>query len=97
MPKKLAQVSRFGTPVTAAVINCLIVGVFLAVALLAGADPILTLFAPFSALGTAAFMAILFLTSVSIVVFFAKNDDEHSRWVTVVAPVASIIAFGYVG
>lgn len=97
MPKKLAQVSRFGTPVTAAVINCLIVGLFLTVALLAGADPILNLFAPFSALGTAAFMAILFLTSVSIVVFFARHDDEHSRWVTVVAPVASILAFGYVG
>lgn len=97
MPKKLAQVSRLGTPVAAAVINCLIVGLFLTVALLAGADPILNLFAPFSALGTAAFMAILFLTSVSIVVFFATHDDEHSRWVTVVAPVASIIAFGYVG
>ena len=97
MPRKLAQVSRFGTPVTAAVINCLIVGVFLTVALLAGVDPIVTLFAWFSALGTAAFMAILFLTSVSIVVFFAKNDDEHSRWVTVVAPVASILTFGYVG
>lgn len=97
MPRKLAQVSRFGTPVTAAVINCLIVGVFLAVAILAGADPILNLFAPFSALATAAFMAILFLTSVSIVVFFARHGDEHSRWVTVVAPVASIVAFGYVG
>ena len=97
MPKKLARVSRFGTPVTAAVINCLVVGVFLTVALLAGADPIVTLFAWFSALGTAAFMAILFLTSVSIVVFFARNGDEHSRWVTVVAPVASILAFGYVG
>ena len=97
MPKKLSQVSRGGTPVTAAVINCMIVGVFLTVALLAGADPILTLFAWFSALGTAAFMSILFLTSVSIVVFFAGNEDEHSRWVTVVAPVASILAFGYVG
>ena len=97
LPKRLAQVSRFGTPVTAAVINCLIVGVFLTVALLAGVDPIVTLFAWFSALGTAAFMAILFLTSVSIVVFFAKHDDEHSRWVTVVAPVASILTFGYVG
>ena len=97
MPRTLAQVSRFGTPVTAAVINCLVVGLFLTVALLAGADPILNLFAPFSALATAAFMAILFVTSVSIVTFFAKNEDEHSRWVTVVAPVASIFAFGYVG
>jgi hypothetical protein len=79
------------------VINCLIVGVFLAVALLARVDPVVTLFAPFSALGTAAFMAILFLTSVSIVVFFARNDDEHSLWVTVVAPLASILVFGYVG
>ena len=39
----------------------------------------------------------MFLTSVSIVIFFVRNDDEDSRWVTVVAPVASIIAFGYVG
>jgi amino acid transporter len=97
MPRRLAHVSRFGTPVTAAVVNCVIVGVFLAVALLAGADPIVTLFAWFSALGTAAFMAILFLTSVAVVVFFAKTEHDHSRWVTVIAPVASIVAFGYVG
>lgn len=99
MPKKLAQVSRFGTPATAAVINCLIVGASLAAALFMGADPILNLFAPFSALGTAAFMAILFVTSVSIVVFFTRNrlEHEHSRLVTIAAPVASIVAFGYVG
>ena len=97
LPATLSRVSRFGTPVTSAIINCVFIGVVLAVALLAGADPILTMFAWFSALGTAAFMSILFLTSIAIVVFFQRHGDEHSIWVTVVAPGASIIAFAYVG
>lgn len=50
MPKKFAEVSRFGTPVTAAIINCAVVGVFLAAALIGGADPIVTMFAWFSGL-----------------------------------------------
>jgi amino acid transporter len=97
MPRRLSTVSKFGTPVTAAVINCVIVGVFLSGALVAGADPIVTMFAWFSALATAAFMAILILTSVAIVVFFRKHDDVHNPWVTIIAPVASTLAFAYVG
>lgn len=97
LPNKFAEVSRFGTPVTAAIINCGVVGICLAVALIGGADPIVTMFAWFSGLGTAAFMAILLLTSVAVVVFFASIGDEHNRLVTVVAPIASILAFAYVG
>jgi amino acid transporter len=97
MPRKFADVSQFGTPATAAIINCVVIGGLLVVALAGGADPILTMFAWFSGLGTAAFMAILLLTSVAIVVFFAKNGDEHSPWGTAIAPGASIVAFAYVG
>lgn len=97
LPRRMSQVSRFGTPVTAALINCILVGVILAVALLGGADPIATMFAWFSALGTAAFMAILLLTSVAIVVFFRRTQAENNIWVTLLAPSLSILAFTYVG
>ena len=97
LPTQFSTVTDKGAPAAAGIANGVIVGMVLGVSLLAGADPIVTLFAWFSALGTAAFMAILILASVSIVAFFARNAVESNRWVTVVAPVLSIVAFSYVG
>lgn len=96
LPAQFSAVTPKGAPASAGIANGLIVGVVLGVSLIAGADPIVTLFAWFSALGTAAFMSILLLASVSIVAFFARNTNETNRWVTVVAPVLSIAAFSYV-
>lgn len=55
------------------------------------------MFAWFSALGTAAFISILVLTSVAVVAFFLRQGTPDGWWACVVAPVLSVVAFSYVG
>ena len=65
--------------------------------LLAGADPIATVFAWFVALGTAGFISILLLTSAAVLVYFARAGIRDNLWVTVIAPALSFLAFAVVG
>ena len=71
--------------------------VIISVFLLAGADPITTVFAWFVALGTAGFISILLVTSAAIVVYFARSGTRDNIWVTVIAPILSFLAFIVVG
>ena len=97
LPAGLAKVSKQGSPATAAMINGVAVGIVIVIFLLSGADPVTTVFAWFSALGTAAFITILILTSVAIVVFFLRGKDRSNPWATKIAPVLSVLVFAYVG
>jgi len=97
LPTGLSAVSGRGTPATAAIVNSVTIAVLVGAFLLAGADPITVVFAWFSALGSASFIAILVLTSVAVVAFFVRNGVVDNLWVTVIAPVLSIAAFAYVG
>ncbi len=98
LPDRLATVSRRRrSPATAALANSVTVAVIVSAFLLAGADPITVVFAWFSALGSATFIAILLLTSVAVVAFFLRNRLVDDIWTTVIAPVLSIAAFVYVG
>ncbi|MGY1631105.1 APC family permease [Geodermatophilus sp. SYSU D01186] len=97
LPRGLAAVSRRGSPGTAALVNSATVAVVISAFLLGGADPITVVFAWFSALGSASFIAILLLTSVAVVAFFLRHRLVDDVWQTVVAPVLSIAAFAYAG
>jgi amino acid transporter len=97
LPGALSAVSGRGSPSRAAVVNSTTVAVIISCFLLAGADPVTTVFAWFSALGSASFIAILLLTSIAVVTFFLRNRLVDNLWVTVIAPVLSIAAFTYVG
>jgi amino acid transporter len=97
LPARLGTATRTsGTPTVAA----LCVGALLAVVLagfqLAGADPIAVTFSWLLSLGTVALIAILILTSVAVMAFFARTKLEKSPWVTVIGPGLSIAGFGYV-
>ena len=85
-----------GTPATAA----LMVGIGLAVVLagftLAGADPITVTFSWLLSLGTVSLIAILILTSASIIAFFARTRVETSIWTTRIAPAVALLGFGVV-
>ncbi|MFD1376681.1 APC family permease [Micrococcus antarcticus] len=97
LPAQLATTSGRGTPALAALVNG--IGIFLVVSvfLAFGADPITTVFAWLVALGTAGFITILVLTSIAIIVFFARQKTRDNRWVTTIAPVLSCIAFILIG
>jgi amino acid transporter len=96
LPAGLSAVTRRGTPRTATVTNSVTVALLVSAFLLGGADPVTVVFAWFSALGSASFIAILLLTSVAVVTFFLRNKLVDNLWVTVIAPVLSIVAFTYV-
>lgn len=96
LPRVLEKTNKGGTPALASVVNGVVVGVILAVFLLAGADAWNVVYLWFSALGTVGFITILVLTSISVVVFFPKHKIKANPWVTVVAPVVSLLAFLYV-
>jgi amino acid transporter len=97
LPAKLSSVSKTGAPHFAGLINGLVLLAIISIFLLAGADPITTVFAWFVALGTAGFITILLVTSAAIVVFFARNHIRDNLWVTVIAPSLSFLAFIVIG
>lgn len=97
LPAKLSSVSKSGAPSFAGLVNAVAVLAVITAFLLAGADPITTVFSWFVALGTAGFITILLLTSAAIVVFFARNHIRDNLWVTVIAPSLSFLAFNVIG
>lgn len=77
-------------------LGVLAVAFFVIAAAVLGADPIGTVFAWLVALGTAGFITILILTSVAIIVHFARQKTRDI-WVTSIAPVLSCLAFLLIG
>lgn len=96
LPRRLSVVTSTGSPYVAALISSGAVAVVITAFLLAGADPIGVVFAWFTALGTAAFISILILTSLAIVVFFARRSSDDV-WGEIAAPSLSILLLAYVG
>lgn len=95
LPKALERTNKKGSPTVGSIVNAIVILVILAGFLLAGMDA-WTVFFWFSALGTAGFITILLLTSVAIVVYFVRPKNRGNVFVTIVAPVLSVIAFIYV-
>jgi amino acid transporter len=93
LPAKLSSVSNSGAPSLAGLVNSLVVLAVISAFLLAGADPLATVFAWFVALGTAGFISILLLTSAAILAYFAKSRIRDNLWVTIIAPALSLLAF----
>jgi amino acid transporter len=97
LPAKLSSVSKSGAPSFAGLINAVIVAAIISAFLLAGADPITTVFAWFVALGTAGFITILLVASAAIFVFFLRNGIRDNIWVTAIAPALSFLSFVVIG
>ena len=96
LPARLGTASLKGTPTVAALCVGALLAVVLAAFQLAGADPIAVTFSWLLSLGTVALIAILILTSVAVMAFFARTKLEKSPLVTMIGPGLSIAGFGYV-
>ncbi|QJY49985.1 APC family permease [Pseudonocardia broussonetiae] len=96
LPRRLSGTTSTGSPHVAALVNSGAVAAVITAFLLAGADPIGVVFAWFTALGTAAFISVLILTSLAIVVFFARRTPDDV-WGEIAAPSLSILLLAYVG
>lgn len=58
-----------------------------AVFAMAGADPVLQLFTWMAGVATVAMLAVMVLTSLAVIVFFARSDADTRLWHTKIAPV----------
>jgi len=88
---------RTGSPARAALAVGVVVGIVIAGFLIAGADPITTLYAWLLSLGTVSLIAVLVLTCVAIIAFFLRTKVDTRPVHTRLAPAAALIGFVVVG
>jgi amino acid transporter len=89
LPGGLTVVNRRHAPWVAGLAQTALALVVVMPFAIAGRDPVLTLFSWFSGVAVLALMVLLLLTSVSVVVFFRRQQLDRRPWNTVVAPVVA--------
>lgn len=92
LPSVLAHTHpRTKNPGAASITVTLVVGAILLVFTAAGADPILTTYSWLVGLGTVGLLCTLALVSLSVLVFFRREPDGSSPFVTLVAPALALV------
>ena len=88
---------KFRAPSNASLVQTAILLVAFTVIVIAGLDPIVAIYTPFA--GSLAFgiVILMFFTSLSTIVYFARTRQDTSPWHTAIAPAISMIAFAIVG
>lgn len=98
LPAGLGRTSRrTGSPLVGSVIQSVIGFVVIVSYAVAGWDPLVRLFFWGGASGGLGILALIATTSVSVIVFFARNPLGETAWRRVVAPVLASIALAIVG
>jgi amino acid transporter len=88
---------RTGAPQRASLAIGIVIAAIIGAFLAFGADPVTTIYAWLLALGTISLIAILALTSVAILAFFARTRLDQRAWHTRVAPALALAGFLAVG
>jgi amino acid transporter len=95
LPIAVSRVNRHGAPWIAATIQTVMALALVLPFAISGSDPVLTLFAWFSGVAVLALMVLYFLTTVSVVTFFARTKAETRPWQTRIAPgLAGLMILG---
>lgn len=93
LPDRLSGVhARHLSPHVSSIAQTATAGVLLAVFAVLGLDPLLQVFTWFSGVATVAIVALMAVTSIAVIVYFARNRADRRAWNTVVAP-----ALGFAG
>jgi amino acid transporter len=95
-PQQLGTVhERHGSPHRAAVASITVVIAAFLVVTAAGVDPVVA-YGTFAGVMMFGFELIVLLVSVAVIVYFRRNRGTgESLWSTVIAPVLTIVAFGW--
>jgi amino acid transporter len=89
-PKALSRTNGHGAPYLSSFLQTATALVFIIVALIFNADPVLVVFFWGSGVSIVALVALYCLTGVAIIVYFRKNRDSDQRaWNTLIAPILS--------
>jgi amino acid transporter len=94
LPAALAKIhGSHGSPYISSIVQTFVSAITLVIlGIIAGLDPVTQLYAWGTTSGTLGYMAILALTALSVVVFFAKGGDQQPVWNVRIAP-----ALGFMG
>ena len=94
LPRRMSVADeRTGSPKYAALAIGIVVGFIVAAFLVFGADPVTTIYSWLLALGTVSLIAVLILTCVAIIAFFARTKADHRPWHTRIAPALALAGF----
>jgi amino acid transporter len=92
MPRVLGRShGRHGSPHIGSVAQTVSAAVVVAVFALAQADPVLQLFTWMSGLATVSILVLMVLTSLAVLVFFARTGVDRRIWHTRIAPVLGTV------
>lgn len=89
-PKALAKTNSHGAPFVSSIVQTVTALVFIILAVVLNADPVLVVFFWGSGVSIVALVSLYCLTSLAIIVFFRRNGDQDSKpWNTLIAPLLS--------
>ncbi|MDO9395668.1 MAG: APC family permease [Herbiconiux sp.] len=93
LPNVLGRVHpRHLSPHTSSLVQTVTAGILIAVFALLGLDPVLQVFTWFAGVATLAIAILMAITSLAVIVYFARTRADRRLWNTVIAP-----ALGFVG
>lgn len=89
-PKALAKTNSHGAPFVSSIVQTVTALVFIILAVVLNADPVLVVFFWGSGVSIVALVALYCLTSLAVIVFFRRNRDAEAKpWSTLIAPLLS--------
>ena len=92
LPERLAGVhARHLSPHASSLVQTATAGILTIVFALCGLDPLLQVFTWFSGIATLAIALLMAVTSVAIIVYFARTKRDRRLWHTVIAPVLGLL------
>ena len=95
LPAALGRTNpRNGAPRTASVIQSVIGLVVILGYAISGVDPLVYLFFWIACVGGLGVLILMLLTSIAVVGYFARHDNQETVWRRVVAPVVAAVGLG---
>lgn len=95
LPQALARTRSNGAPHVSSVTQCVTALIFIVIAVLIGADPVLILFTWGGGIAVVGIIGLYILTAISTVAFFRRNPQlQGNVWSTAIIPVISIVLLG---
>lgn len=91
LPRSLSLTNRHQAPAVAAAVQSVLVIAIMAWFMIAGKDPVATLFGWLSGVAVAALVVLYVLVSASILRYFRKHRVHRNAWSTLVAPAISVL------
>ncbi|MEV0640911.1 APC family permease [Streptomyces sp. NPDC050619] len=91
LPARLGRIHpTHGAPSWSSLVQSAVSAVALVAVAAAGLDPVTQIYAWLSGAATLGLLLLMSLTSVAVIVYFARHATAHSRWRTLVAPALAL-------